>query len=268
MSEESERGTSPMQLNPRDIESQRVQEGIAIWFLGGPSLAIRSERSLLYLDLFTGPSPAPDVVTKAIPEIIDPDLIQKVDIAISTHHDEDHCNHHALSRLHENTSCLFFGPVSCNKLYQDWDFDLARRRQIAPYESFTKGDAAIHAFPSKDVFDPDAVTYVIEVGGVTLFDGGDTLHFPDLAEIGEAWDLDIALLSYAKSPPGEVYYMDEEAVLVAARDLDAKILILKHFDLWKEFEIDPSPLVEQLRSVGHDARTFELGECFEYRGRA
>jgi L-ascorbate metabolism protein UlaG (beta-lactamase superfamily) len=255
-----------MKVNPEDIESYSVEEGIVIWFLGGPSLAIRTKESLLYLDLFTGPSPAPDIVTRAFPPLIDPESIKKVDIAISTHFDEDHCDWHALGFLHKNTTCLFLGPVSCNRLYQKWEFDLARQRQLAAYESFARQDVSIHAYPSKDVFDPDAVTYVIEVGGVTLFDGGDTLYIPTMAEIGKEWALDIALLSYAKSPPGEVYYMDEEAVLMAARDLDAKVLILKHFDLWKEFKIDPSPLLDRLRSAGHDARTFGLGDYFEYRG--
>lgn len=255
-----------MQLKPGEIESFPVGEGIAIWFLGGPSMAIRTSKSLLYLDLFTGPSPAPDIVTRAIPAVIDPEAIKRADLAISTHFDEDHCDWHALGFLHKNTSCLFLGPVSCNRLYQKWEFDLARQRQIAAYESFFKHDVTIHAYPSKDAFDPDALTYVIEVGGITIFDGGDTLHFPELEEIGEAWDLDIAFLSYAKNPEGKFYYLDEKAVCNAAKDLKSQILILKHYDLWKEFRANPMPLVQELRSQGHDARVFGLGEHFEYRG--
>ena len=73
-------------------------------------------------------------------------------------------------------------------------------------------------------------------------------------------------MSYAKNPPDKVYYLDEEAVMKAADDLKAKIIILKHYDLWKQFEIDPIPLVEQLKSRGHDARVLSLGERFEYQG--
>lgn len=255
-----------MLLRPEDIEVFPVEEGIVIWFLGGPSLAIRTKESLLYLDLFTGPSPAPDIVTKAIPDVIDPAAIRTADLAISTHFDEDHCDWHALGFLHKNTSCLFLGPVSCNRLYQKWEFDLARQRQIAAYESFIKNNVKIHAYPSRDAFDPDALTYVIEAGEVTIFDGGDTLQFPGLREIGEKWDLDIAFLSYAKNPEGKIYYMDEEAICKAADDLDPCVLILKHYDLWKEFAVDPMPLVQELRSQGHDARIYALGEHFEYLG--
>jgi L-ascorbate metabolism protein UlaG (beta-lactamase superfamily) len=198
--------------------------------------------------------------------LIDPESIRRVDIAISTHFDEDHCDWHALGFLHKNTTCLFLGPVSCNRLYQKWEFDLARQRQLAAYECFARQDVSVHAYPSKDVFDPDALTYVIEVGEIKVFDGGDTLHFPGLAEIGGKWDLDIVFLSYAKNPEGKVYYLDEEAVCKAAQDLKPRILIIKHYDLWREFAVDPMPLVEELRSQGHDARVFGLGEHFKYRG--
>ena len=255
-----------MIVDPKEIENCKVTKGVVIWFLGGPSLAFRSQESIVYLDLFTGPSPSPEAVTKAIPETIDPAAIRRADLAISTHFDEDHCNQRSLTHLHENTSSIFLGPVSCNNLYQEWGFDLARQRQLAVHESFIKRDITIHACPSKDAFDPDALTYIIETGGIKIFDGGDTLYLPELDEIGNNWDLDIAFLSYAKNPPDKVYYLDEEAVMKAADDLKAKIIILKHYDLWKQFEIDPIPLVEQLKSRGHDARVFSLGERFEYQG--
>lgn len=261
------KGAAPSkQLRPQEIESCPVEEGIALWFLGGPSMAIRTKESLLYLDLFTGPSPAPDIVTRAFPPVIDPEAIRSADIAISTHFDEDHCDWHALEFLHKNTRCLFLGPVSCCRLYQKWDFNLARQRQLAPQESFSRHDVAVHAYPSKDAFDPDALTYVIEAGGTKVFDGGDTLYFPGLAEIGERWELDIAFVSYAKNPEGRIYYLDEEAVWKAAQDLSPRILVLKHYDLWNEFAVDPMPLVKDLRSKGQDARVFGPGECFEYRG--
>ena len=253
-------------LSAREIESYPVKEGIVIWSLGGPSLVIRTRELLLYLDLFTGPSPVADL-EKAIPEVIDPAAIRKVDMALSTHNHEDHCNKYSLGWLYKNTSSLFVGPVSCNRLYRDWGFDLARTRLIAPYESFIKGDVTVHGLPSKDDLEPDAVCFLLEVGSVKIFDGGDTFYFPEMAKIGRTWKIDIAFLSYAKNPPEHVAYMDEEAVLKGAQALNAKILILKHYDLWVESTIDPMPLLECLRARGHDARVLGLGERFEYGGQ-
>lgn len=252
-------------LDPEEIESYSIEEGVAIWSLGGPSVAIRSKESLLYLDLFSGPAPAG--LTKGIPDVIAPAAIRRAGMALSTHHHEDHCHKHSLSLLYNNTSSLFVGPASCNRLYRDWGFDLARTRLLAPWESFSKGDVTVHALPSKDDFSPDAVSFLLELGGVKIFEGGDTLYFPEMAEIGRAWEIDIAFLNYAKNPPGKVFYMGEEAVLKASRDLGAGILILKHYDLWVEAAVDPRPLLGRLRTQGHDARILGLGERIECRGQ-
>ncbi len=254
-----------MTIHPHDIEERKVDESVVTWSLGGPSLAFRTHQTLLYLDLFTGPSPVPDVVTKAIPEVIDPTLIRAADLALSTHHDEDHCHKDSLEWLHRNTNCLFLGPVSCNKLYRDWEFELSRTRQIAAYEIFGMLDVLIHAYPSKDVFDPDAVTYVLDLDGVTIFDSGDTLYIQELKQIGQKWDLDLAFLSYARNPSDRRLYMGEEEVLHAAKDLGARKLILKHYDLWEEFSIDPTPLLKLLQENGQDAQILALGECLEWR---
>lgn len=251
-------------LDPKEIESFQLETGVAVWFLGGPSLAIRSSRSLLYLDFFTGP--APQGLVKAIPEIIDPGALRRASIALSTHQHEDHCDKLSLSHLHQNTSSLFLGPPSCNELYRQWGFDLARTRIIAPDETFAKDDYTVHALPSNDEYGPDAVSFLLEVDGVRIFDGGDTYYFPEMADLGKKWNIDIAFLNYAKNPPDIRFYMEEDAILQAARDLNARITVIKHFDLWVSALIDPTSVVERLRAEGLDTRTMELGERLEYPG--
>jgi len=252
-------------LDPKDMETYQVEAGFVIWFLGGPSLAIRTRESLLYLDFYTGLPSIPNL-EKGIPEVIDPAAIRWADIALSTHQHLDHCHKESLEWLHKNTSSLFLGPASCNELYREWGFDLARTRLIAPNESFAKGDVIVHALPSNDEYGPDAVSFLLEADGVKIFDGGDTFYFPEMAEIGRKWGIDVAFLNYAKNLPDKIYYMDEEAVLKAARDLNAKIVFLKHYALWVICAIDPAPVLERLRAQGQDARTLALGERLEYRG--
>jgi L-ascorbate 6-phosphate lactonase len=242
-----------------EIESTSVRAGAAVWFLGGASLAIRSPASLIYLDLFTGP-PSPGGLTKAIPDVIDLDAISRADLALVTHQHGDHCHRPSLAKLYQDTTCLFLGSATCNHMFWDWGIPPERTRVIAPEESWSRGGTTIHALPARDAFEIDALTFVIEGGGVRIFDGGDTLYFPEMEEIGRRWALDVAFLSYATNPPGETYYLTEEMVLAAARSLSARILILKHYDLWQEFSADPAPLVDRLRAEGHDARTLRLGE--------
>lgn len=251
-------------VDPKTIENYEVSAGVAIWFLGGPSLAFRTKQSLVYLDLFVGPSPVPDVVTRDIPDGLDPAKISYADYVISTHHDEDHCNERTLGIVNKTIETVFLGPVSCNVFYRKWDFELGRTRQLGVGETLSLKDVKISALPSKDVFDPDAVCYLLDMDGVKIFEAGDSLYFDQMKNFGEQYEIDVAFLSTATNPEGEIYYMDDEAVIEAANALGAKITVLKHYELWKQFKKDPLPLVEKLEAAGHDARVFDLGAVFTY----
>jgi len=251
-------------VDPREIENYEVTKGVAIWFLGGPSLAIRSRQSLVYLDLFAGPSPVPEVVTRDIPDGLDPLRIKFADYVISTHHDEDHCNENTLKAVHSAADAIFLGPVSCNKLYRKWGLELGRTRLIGQGETLAKNDLKVHALGASDVFDPDAISYVLDFDGVKIFEGGDTLYFEELNEIGKQFDIDIAFLSTATNPPDAIYYMTDEQLVQAADALGAKVVILKHYDLWREFKKDPRNSLSLLRAKGQDARVYAQGELLVY----
>jgi L-ascorbate 6-phosphate lactonase len=252
-------------LVPIEIENCPVDQGVKLWSLGGPSIAIRSRDYLIYVDLFSGI--APQGLTKGIPEIFDPTSAARAEFVLSTHKHMDHCHRESLTPLNQNTKCLFIGPASCNQLFRDWNFDTARTRQVIPGDVIHSGGCRINVLPSNDQFAIDAVTYLIEIDGIQIFESGDSDYFQELNAIGKDWNIDIALLNTARNPPGKIYYMDEEAVVKSANDLHPKILILKHYDLWKEMSIDPTPLLERLQSLDCDARILHPGENLDYRRR-
>ena len=83
-------------------------------------------------------------------------------------------------------------------------------------------------YPSYDAFEPDAVTFVLASGGVNLFISGDTSNGPALSEIANAHPLDYALLAF-----GRTWYMSEEQMLEAARNLHPKTLLPFHWEFWR-----------------------------------
>ena len=89
-----------------EVESYRPEAGISIWSLGGPSVIVQTPETLVYLDLFTGPSPEA-TLHKATEDLLDPQSISRVDAALCTHHDLDHCHRDSLAPIHENTGALF-----------------------------------------------------------------------------------------------------------------------------------------------------------------
>ena len=161
---------------PQVMEEFEAPSGLTIWLLGGPSVAIQTPKTLVYLDLFSGTVPG-EALHKATEDIIDPKQIRRVDAILCTHHDPDHCHQESLTPIHENTDALLIGPRSCTKLFAEWGFDSERFVELQAEQGFQLDDLRIWAMPCNDYFDPDAVSYVLQSGGVTAFDGGDTLYY-------------------------------------------------------------------------------------------
>ena len=241
------------------IEDFDVAEGITIWYLGGPSVAIKTPRTLIYLDLFTGLNPVSEL-HKATVDILDPANILTADAVLATHHDTDHCHRESLTPIHDNTDALRVGPNSTMKLFREWGFDERRMVELAAYQSLQLKDLRIWAMPCNDYFDKDANSYILESGGVTLFDGGDTLYYSGYIKVGQQFDIDLAMLNFARNPPGEIYYMNHAHVARTAEELNTRILLPKHFDLWEEFLDDPELLIPLLDTKGIQVKILKQGE--------
>lgn len=244
---------------PSVVEKYEAQKGLTIWTLGGPSLAIRTPQTLIYLDLFTGPAPGV-ALHKATKDIVDPQDIRRVDAVLCTHHDPDHCHEDSLKPIYANTEALLIGPSSCTKLFREWGFSSSRQVELSSWQAFQLKDLRIWALPCNDYFDPDAVSYVLQSGGVTAFEGGDTLYYSGYIKVGRRFDIDVALLNFARNPEGEIYYMNHAHVARTAQELGAKMVIPKHYDLWEEFLDDPALLSPLLEPKGIKLQILNQGE--------
>lgn len=246
------------------IAGYTVQEGVAIWWLGGPSVVLKTPRSLVYIDLFTAPlgySPEPGL-TKAIPDVLVPEKIREADLVLSTHAHLDHCHRESLLPIYRNTQATFAGPASSVALFQQWGFGGNRVIQVAAEQAFEKGDLTVTALSANDWDDKAAVTYAIELpeDNLVLFDTGDTRHFCGLADIGRRWCIDLALISFAGSPPPAL--MGPRDAARAAVDLRTRLVIPKHWDLWAEMRADPNLLAAELEPLGIECILLEQGGMF------
>lgn len=241
------------------IEEFDAPSGLTIWALGGPSVAIRTPKTLIYLDLFTGSVPG-EALHKATDDIIDPQSIGKVNAVLCTHHDPDHCHQESLEPIYNNTDALLIGPRSCTKLFVKWGFGSERVVELQANQAIQLQDLRIWATPCNDYFDPDAVSYVLQSGGVTAFEGGDTLYYSGYIKVGRQFEIDVALLNFAKNPPDEIYYMNHAHVARTAEELKAKMVIPKHYDLWEEFLDDPAPLIPLLKPKGIQVKILNQGD--------
>ena len=246
----------------REIENETIEEGLALWALGGAGLAVKTAQALIYLDPYFGGSISPELL-RLVASPIDPTQIEVADAALSTHSHDDHCEQQTLTAISQNTEALFVGPSSSVRKMRDWGIEARRTRVLEPGQSCTISDFRVTALPASAPFEEEAISYLVQAGGVSLFHGGDSHYSEIFGQIGSQWDIDIALLSLGKE-----IYMGVDDVVQAACDLRAKILIPMHWDLWKAYALNPWLVAEAIRQRDVPVQTeiLLLGDKFVYSG--
>jgi len=248
-----------------EIEGTDVPPGeLWVWPLGGPSLAIRSSRATAYIDPYTG-SPDKGVWIRLVAVPYDPADLRRVDAVFSTHDHDDHCHRDTLAPIAANTAARFIGPASSAKKMRGFGLPTNRVVPAKDGDTFTFGDVSVQAAEIVDHSDPTSLGWLVSVaGGPTFFDGGDAMysreHFVKAAARGP---IAAAALSIAGLlPDGRKIYMDAADLVRAAEDLGARLLIPKHWDLWRNVAMDPWEVVlaAQARRATFAVRIPRLGE--------
>jgi L-ascorbate metabolism protein UlaG (beta-lactamase superfamily) len=101
-----------------------------------------------------------------------------------------------------------------------------------------------------------AAGLIIRMGGITIYDAGDTCLFGDMELIGRRHGVDLALL-----PVGGHYTMDREDAVYAAGLIGAKRVMPIHYNTFPAIETDIEAFGEELVSEGFEPVIIEPGEA-------
>jgi L-ascorbate metabolism protein UlaG (beta-lactamase superfamily) len=96
---------------------------------------------------------------------------------------------------------------------------------------------------------------IIKMGGLTIYDAGDTCLFGDMELIGKRHAVDIAML-----PIGGHYTMDREDAAYAAKLIGAKRVIPIHYNTFPAIETDTAAFSDELAGMGIEALVLEPGQ--------
>lgn len=96
---------------------------------------------------------------------------------------------------------------------------------------------------------------IIEMGGLTIYDAGDTCLFGDMELIGKRHGVDVALL-----PIGGHYTMDREDAVYAAELIGAKRVIPIHYDTFPPIKTDAAAFAADCAAKGIEAIVLAPGE--------
>ena len=193
-----------------------------------------------------------------IPHFVDPFKIKELDAFIATHDHADHMDIYSTAAVLKMPGVPFIGPKFSHDKWVGWGVPEDRIIQVKPgdvlkfkdieiyvVESFDK-TALVTAPPYGDIrgrfvddMDERAVNYLIKTPGGTFYHSGDS-HFSNYTvKHGKTFDIDVAVAPFAENPIGIADKLTASDVLRMAENLNCKVMIPIHYDIWPTFFTDP-----------------------------
>ena len=211
------------------------------------------------------------------PLIPAPELLPAIDYILISHSHPDHCDMKTLRFIHKrNPKVVVYAPLGLKNIlkktgistvheYTWWQSDQINLPHI-PHITFTFLPA-LH-WSQRGIFDYNRTlwgSWMIQIGGKTIYFAGDTAYGKHFADIHEQFPhIDCALLPIAPGEPRSLMqhtHMDAEEALQAFLDLQKPFFIPIH---WGVFDFGSESLTHQLSVLMQ--RMEEVGESARLTG--
>ena len=201
---------------------------------------------------------------RAVPAVIDPFAITKLDAVLASHTHTDHIDMNlAAAVLHNIAEPIpFIGSKFATDLWRSWGVPEDRLVTVKPGDVVRVKDIEIHAVESYDRtilitnppkgdltghlpmdMDERAVSYVIMTPGGTIYHSGDSHYGNGFAKHGNEFDIDVGFGSFGENPRGVTDKMTASDILRMGEALNCKVIIPYHHDIWTNFQADTNEIL-------------------------
>ncbi|WP_281950617.1 MBL fold metallo-hydrolase [Nitrosophilus kaiyonis] len=198
------------------------------------------------------------------------DDFKNIDIVLVSHSHYDHCDKRSLKNLFIKFNPLFVLPKFLNILP-----DKVKKVDLLWFESVNFENFKIVFLPSyhwrrRGLFDKNRSlwgSFLIDTGKITIYFAGDSGYNTHFKDIGENFNIDIAILPIGAYKPSFIMrpsHLNPKEALLAFKDLNAKLFIPVHYGT---FKLSDEPLcepIEVLKKIAKDEKIKVLnpGEIF------
>lgn len=127
-----------------------------------------------------------------------------------------------------------------------YDFDWGRVVQTYARHSSSFPDGTYGGNPNG---------FILQIGGKTIYNTGDTCRFAEMEWIGEEYEIDLCLM-----PVGDDFTMGPAEAVACARLLKPRMTVPLHWGTFPVLTGDPHDFAERMGEAGLEARVLEAGE--------
>lgn len=237
-------------------------EPVVVWF-GHSSYFIKLAGLTVLVDpVFCGHASPFSFMTKAFPgtDVYGVDDLPEIDMVVITHDHYDHLDYKTMQRL-ATKGRHFYTSLGVGSHLEYWGIAASAITELDWWDEVAVGDGGVLTATPARHFSGRGFrrgrtlwsSFVLRVGGYTLFLGGDSGYGLHFKMIGDRFGpMDLAILEcgqYGKDWP-DIHMLPEKCV-TAAGELRAKVLLPVH---WGKFSLSLHPWDEPVRRVVAAAR--------------
>lgn len=253
------------------------KDSVDIWWLGQSGFLIQWNKKCLLFDPYLSDSLSKKYATTNKPHervselVISPELLDFIDIVTSSHNHTDHLDAETLIPLFQKNKNIQFVIPEANRSFVvdrlkcKFDFPIGLRdgeeKTVAGF-TFHGVPAAHNEIERDEQGQCKFMGYVVRFGKFSIYHSGDTLWYDDIVDILNPFKVDVAFLPINGNDParGVAGNLNCEEAARLGKEIQAKLVIPHHYDLFKFNTADPKEFEREARKVKQPYKIMQLGE--------
>jgi L-ascorbate metabolism protein UlaG (beta-lactamase superfamily) len=270
-----------LQKQIRSAKQNGTSDALDIWWLGQSGFLVQWNKVCVLFDPYLSDSLTKKYQSTNKPHVrmselvIDPNLLDCIDIVTSSHNHTDHLDGETLIPLLKvNPNISFIIPEAnrafiVDRVKCDFSFPVG----LNDGESIELNGIKFYGVPAAhNEIERDEsgkckfMGYVARFVDITIYHSGDTLWYYSMVNVLKPFKIDIAFLPINGNDPsrGVAGNLNTQEATQLAKEINAKMVIPHHYDMFTFNTADPNDFATEAKAINQGYKILKLGERFTY----
>ena len=253
-----------------------------IWWLGQSGFLIQWNGTLVLFDPYLSDSLTKKYNGTTKPHVrmselvINPELLDRVDIVTSSHNHTDHLDAETLiPLLKANPGIVFIIPEAnrtfvCDRVKCSSDFPVGlndNQKFIVKNFTFNGVPAAHNTIERDEQGRCRFMGFVVQFGKWAIYHSGDTLWYDKMTELLKPFNVDVAFLPINGNDParGVAGNLDSREAAALGKKIGARLVIPHHYHMFEFNTAEPSDFAREADAIKQPYRILKLGEHLQFK---